>query len=1092
MSKIRESGIDVLGEISWGTHFCNFYETKQDLLDTLVPYFKTGLESNEFCLWVVSGLITVDEAREALGRVVPDFERRFSDKNIEILNETDWYIEDNVFNLEKVINAWHIKLKRALALGYDGMRVSGDTFWLNKKIWKDFFHYEKQLNESITDLPITVLCTYPLAKSGAADILDVVQAHQFAITRREGEWEVIESSELIQAKAEIKKLNEELEERVVERTRQLESANNELRNEIAERRKAEAMIIKEEELSNEIIDSIPGISILLDQDLRLMRWNKHFEVISGYTAEEIPLLHALDDFYDEEDKKKKREILQEIYTTGMSTYELGARMKDGRKISFYFNSRLINYEGKRCIICTGVDVTERKKFEEELKRSESRYRTLIEQASDAIMITDEYGLIIEVNKSFCKMVGYAEKELIGMDITALMDHEQIKTDPLRFDLLLEGKVLFRERLMKKKDGTVFPMEEHVKMLDDKRILAIVRDITDRRQAEDALRRSEDRIRLIINTIPIMAWSYRPDGGVDFVNQRWMDYSGLTLKEGIEDPKGIVHPEDLQGVIEKWLANMATGEPFEDEMRLRRADGEYRWFLVRNAPLHDELGNVVKWYGVSTDIEDSKRAEDELRLAYQRLSFHVENTPLAVIEFDKDLFIKRWSKRAEEIFGWKESEALGKNEHDPDFRLIYKEDIPLVDKINEELLGGIVNRNLSLNRNYTKDGKVIYIEWYNSVLKDERGNVVTILSLVHNVTERKKAEEQKEFEQREKEALINTTDDLIWSVSRDFKLIAANKAFIRIIEGFAGINFKPGDELMIDVFPGDILAFWKEVYNRALSGESFKKEVYTPSIGKVAENWTETSFNPIYKDEIVVGVACYSRNITERKFAEETLSQSYEEIRRLTEHLQKIREEERVTIAREIHDELGQQLTVLKMEVKGLNKKLNKAEDGIKQKIGDILELLDITVKSVRRISSELRPSLLHNLGLVAAMEWHLKEFEKRSGITTIFNEPNEELELPDSLKNDLFRIFQESLTNAGRHANANKINVTLELRDRRLILRIEDNGQGFEKEKITAKDTLGILGMKERSQMMGGNYEISSVPGKGTIVIVAVPYDGEK
>ena len=236
----------------------------------------------------------------------------------------------------------------------------------------------------------------------------------------------------------------------------------------------------------------------------------------------------------------------------------------------------------------------------------------------------------------------------------------------------------------------------------------------------------------------------------------------------------------------------------------------------------------------------------------------------------------------------------------------------------------------------------------------------------------------------------------------------------------------------------------------------------------------------------------SRNITKRKFAEETLSQSYEEIRRLTEHLQKIREEERITIAREIHDELGQQLTVLKMEVKGLNKKLNKAEDGIKQKIRDILELLDITVKSVRRISSELRPSLLHNLGLVAAMEWHLKEFEKRSGITTIFNEPNEELELPDSLKNDLFRIFQESLTNAGKHANANKINVTLEPKGRRLILSIEDNGQGFEKEKITAKDTLGILGMKERSQMMGGNYEISSVPGKGTIVIVAVPYDGEK
>jgi PAS domain S-box-containing protein len=171
-------------------------------------------------------------------------------------------------------------------------------------------------------------------------------------------------------------------------------------------------------------------------------------------------------------------------------------------------------------------------------------------------------------------------------------------------------------------------------------------------------------------------------------------------------------------------------------------------------------------------------------------YQVENTPLAVIELDKDLFIKRWSKRTEEIFGWKTSEALGKNVYDPDFPIIYTEDMPAVDKINEELTKGIVNRNLSLNRNYTKDGNIIYCEWYNSVLRDEQGNVITILSLVHDVTERKKAEEQLEFEQRDKEALINSADDMIWSVSKDFKLIAVNKAFVLRIEGLTGITYKP--------------------------------------------------------------------------------------------------------------------------------------------------------------------------------------------------------------------------------------------------------------------------------------------------------------
>jgi PAS domain S-box-containing protein len=124
-------------------------------------------------------------------------------------------------------------------------------------------------------------------------------------------------------------------------------------------------------------------------------------------------------------------------------------------------------------------------------------------------------------------------------------------------------------------------------------------------------RAEDRIRLIIDTIPVMAWSLRPDGIVDFLNQRWMDYTGLSLAQYVSDPTGPIHPQDTPTALEKWQAQMALGQAYDDEMRLRRADGEYRQFLVRTAPLRDEAGRVVKWYGVSTDIEDRKRAEKEL-------------------------------------------------------------------------------------------------------------------------------------------------------------------------------------------------------------------------------------------------------------------------------------------------------------------------------------------------------------------------------------------------------------------------------------------------------------------------------------------------
>src|SRR6266576_1156394 len=133
-----------------------------------------------------------------------------------------------------------------------------------------------------------------------------------------------------------------------------------------------------------------------------------------------------------------------------------------------------------------------------------------------------------------------------------------------------------------------------------------------KRSEDALRKSEDGLRTVIDTIPVMAWSVLPDGAVDFLNQRWLEYTGLSLQEAIDEPTRTVHPDDLPRIMEKWSVDMAAEEQSEDEMRLRRADGEYRWFLIRTVPMRDKRGNIVKWYGTGTDIEERKQAEDTLR------------------------------------------------------------------------------------------------------------------------------------------------------------------------------------------------------------------------------------------------------------------------------------------------------------------------------------------------------------------------------------------------------------------------------------------------------------------------------------------------
>src|ERR1700758_535102 len=246
LTELRKTGVDVVGDMPWGTHFCLFYETRADLLDTVVRYCKAGLEDREFCLWVVAEPLTEADASQALNQVVPDLDRYLGDRSIEIVAARDWYLRDGTFDLNRVISGWNQKLASASARGYAGVRVTGDTAWLEKKGWKDFCEYEESLNQAIAGQRLAVLCTYPLVACGAAEILDVVRTHQFAVTKRRGSWDVIETAGHKQAKAEIKRLNEELEERVLERTSQLMAVNNELTKEILQRQRAEEALQRSE------------------------------------------------------------------------------------------------------------------------------------------------------------------------------------------------------------------------------------------------------------------------------------------------------------------------------------------------------------------------------------------------------------------------------------------------------------------------------------------------------------------------------------------------------------------------------------------------------------------------------------------------------------------------------------------------------------------------------------------------------------------------------------------------------------------------------------------------------------------------------
>jgi hypothetical protein len=188
----RSSGIAVVGDLPWGSHFCQFYRTKQDMTDIVVPYFRAGLEGGELCVWVTSDFLTTEDALDALRREVPGFPEYRARNQIEVFPYTDWYLKGGTFDLRRTLDMWMAKHDEALSRGFAGLRVSGAPYWIdNKKDWDDFAAYEAEINNVIGGTKLLVLCTYSLQRCGVAEILDVVKNHEFAVAMNQGTWQVL-------------------------------------------------------------------------------------------------------------------------------------------------------------------------------------------------------------------------------------------------------------------------------------------------------------------------------------------------------------------------------------------------------------------------------------------------------------------------------------------------------------------------------------------------------------------------------------------------------------------------------------------------------------------------------------------------------------------------------------------------------------------------------------------------------------------------------------------------------------------------------------------------------------------------------------
>jgi PAS domain S-box-containing protein len=561
--------------------------------------------------------------------------------------------------------------------------------------------------------------------------------------------------------------------------------------------------------------------------------------------------------------------------------------------------------------------------------------------------------------------------------------------------------------------------------------------------------------------------------------------------------GINSPEEMIG---KTDFDFFTGEhaedAFHDEQDVLKSgkalvdkeeketwpNGHTTWVSSTKVPLRSGAGEVVGTLGISRDITARKLADQALREKEELFRSLVHNASEIISIMAPDSTFRYLSASVTALLGFDPDQLAGSRMLD----LIHPEDQGAAQQAMDKVLEKERATLTSVIRWRHCDGAWRTFETtYSNLL--ENPAVAGIVGNSRDITEFLRVEEKLQQSNKLLETIFSTIHVKIALMDAEFNFIRVNRAYAeadcRDPEFFVGKNH-------FDLYPSEEN---QGIFRRVVeTGEPFfvfnKPFVYhyRPERGTTYWDW---SLEPVWgAGREVTGLVLSLVDVTDRTRAVQELEQSREDLRRFSTRLEAALEDERKAIAYELHDELGQTLTALKIELAAMSNRLMSEHSLLHQKTNSMADLVASTLERVRRISRELRPAILDNLGLEAAIDWQATEFQRYAGITCKFTSNMGECPLDPAASTALFRILQEALTNVARHAEAKRVKIELHRDAEFLTLKVVDDGKGIDESRVFKTDSLGLLGIRERATRLNGEVTIRALPRRGTSVCVRIPF----